>query len=41
MGGGIIMLAAGLALGIWVLLPGLMVFGFGLYGFVQQSRARE
>jgi hypothetical protein len=41
MGGGIILLAAGLALGIWVLLPGAMLFVFGLYGLVQESRARE
>ena len=40
MGGGIILLAAGLALGIWILLPGLLLFGFGLYGFIQEGRTR-
>lgn len=40
MGGGIVMMAAGLAFGIWVLLPGLLVFLFGLYGWVKEGRAR-
>jgi hypothetical protein len=40
MGAGLVMVAAGLAFGIWVLLPGVLVFGFGLYGFVKQGRAR-
>lgn len=41
MGGGITLLAAGLPLGIWVLMPGGLLLGYGLVGSIQESRIRH
>ncbi len=36
-----LLVAHGLALGLWVLLPGLVLLGAGMLGFSRQSRYRE
>jgi drug/metabolite transporter (DMT)-like permease len=41
LGVGATAIAAGIALGIWVIALGAAVFGFGLVGFVVQSRRRS
>jgi hypothetical protein len=39
-GSGCVLLAAGLALGIWLLLPGAVLVGVGIVGMVEEGRRR-
>ena len=40
LGTGCVLVAAGLPLGGWLLLPGLVLIGFGLVGMVEEGRRR-
>ena len=40
MGMGCVLMAAGLPLGIWLLLPGLVLFGIGAVGMIEEGRRR-
>jgi hypothetical protein len=37
---GAVVFATGLVFGIWVILPGAAIFGFGVVGMILQSRGR-
>jgi hypothetical protein len=41
MGVGFVVLANGLALGLWAVGPGLVISGASIYGFARQSRRRD
>jgi hypothetical protein len=41
LGFGVALIAAGVVLGLWVLIPGLALFVHSLIGFAQQSRRRQ
>jgi hypothetical protein len=41
LGFGLSLMAAGVALGLWVMIPGLALFVHSLIGFAQQSRRRQ
>ncbi|HEY5887219.1 MAG TPA: cytochrome c oxidase subunit 4 [Acidimicrobiales bacterium] len=40
LGAGIVLMAAGLPLGAWLFLPGLVLLGVGLVGLVEEGRRR-
>ena len=40
-GAGSLVVVNGLALGLWALVPGLILTSFGLYGYARQSRHRD
>ncbi len=41
MGMGLVVMANGLALGMWALVPGALLTGSSLYGYARQSRRRD
>jgi hypothetical protein len=41
LGVGLSLILAGVPLGVWVLLPGIALFGYSLIGFAHQSRYRS
>jgi hypothetical protein len=41
LGFGLALIAAGVALGLWVMIPGIALFVHSLIGFAQQSRRRQ
>lgn len=40
-GMGAVLLGNGIALGLWAVVPGLVLLGFGVWGFARQSRRRD